>query len=142
METAQCLRAHGIPCSVYMDADMGGAVKGADLALFGCEAVLPDGSVIGKIGQSAMACLCSRRRIPVYVYAGAQKLLPGAMQCVTNLIREVPAGPEKARVRYFDVTPGEYIDGIITEYGILPPGAAACFACESVSGNLLHFIAA
>lgn len=140
LDTVRLLSKQGIPCRATLDADMRKAADEADIALFGCEAVLPNGSVIGKVGQSTMAYWCHRRSVPVYIYAGCEKLLPGPLQCVSNLIREVsiPAGSISAR--YFDVTPARYISGVITENGIISPEASSHFTSKRVSGYLLSCI--
>jgi len=140
--TARMLRGAGIPCMVGLDADMGQLLGGADIALFGCEAVLPCGNVIGKVGQSAAARICAGRGIPVYIYAGLWKLLPPKLAGCEALISDAAYANDAAdlTVRLYDVTCGNDITGIITEHGIVSPQAAGMFADQNVENEMQQMI--
>lgn len=140
--TRQALLAADIPCEAGLDAELLQLVKNRDIALFGCESVLPDGRVVGKVGQGIAAEACYRHGIPVYIYAGISKLLPQALSGVETLIKKepVPGGYEDMPICLFDVTDRRFITGIITEKGILSPDVACSFTEHDLSPELLSLL--
>ncbi len=141
-QTYRKMQEHEIACRILLDADAEEVVRKGDIAVFGCEAVLPDGRIIGKVGQSLVSRLCLNHRIPVYIYAGKIKLLSPQLAGFENLIRMVcsPDKQDYMEIRLFDVTPAEAVSGIITESGILPPDAVSGFARQDVSPSVLHLL--
>lgn len=139
IETAMTLEKAGIPCTTVPDADMDWVAQQVDMAIFGCEGVLPEGSVITKVGQSQLAACCKKRRKPVYTYAGKTKLIPGPFYGIKNKVvdRFQQGG---ISCRNFEITPREYITGILTEDGIISPESIIHFVEYPVSEYLAKII--
>jgi len=139
VDTAKLLNDNGIRCITLPDADMDWAAAQADMAIFGCEGVLPDGSIITKVGLSQLARSCIRRKKEVYVYAGCGKLLPGELFSIANRTQR-RFTQDGISCRFFDITPAGSISGIITEKGIISPAQASRFANGQVSQYLVRNI--
>ena len=139
VETAMTLEKAGIPCTTVPDADMDWVAQQVDMAIFGCEGVLPEGSVITNVGQSQLAACCKKRRKPVYTYAGKTKLIPGPFYGIKNKVvdRFQQGG---ISCRNFEITPREYITGILTEDGIISPESIIHFVEYPVSEYLAKII--
>lgn len=139
VETAKTLERAGISCITVPDADMDWLAQQVDVAIFGCEGVLPDGSVITKVGQSQLAACCEKRNKPVYIYAGRTKLIPGPFYGFKNKVsNRFQQG--SISCRNFDVTLRRCITGIVTEAGILSPDGIANFVKYPVSAFLAKII--
>lgn len=139
IETADALGKAGISCVTVPDADMDWVAQQIDLAIFGCEGVLPEGSVITKVGQSQLAACCKKRNKPVFLYAGKKKLIPGPFYGIKNKVsHRFQQG--NISCRNFDITPREYVTGIITEAGILSPHGISNFVEYPASPFLAKII--
>jgi ribose 1,5-bisphosphate isomerase len=97
----------------------------------GADVITSEGNVINKIGTAAIALAAHEARIPLYVATNLLKFNP---LTVTGQLEEIeerswreiwPEKPDKLTIKNpaFDVTPASYIDGLITEEGIIPPHA-------------------
>ncbi|WP_435183239.1 hypothetical protein [Halobellus sp. EA9] len=96
--------------------------------LVGADSVFPDGSVVNKTGTRVLALAARSLGVPVYVVASRDKVRPSGAE-VSD--REAPDERSPADLVYdgdrdvsvhaptFEVTPGELIDGIATEAGLL-----------------------
>jgi len=132
--TAWELKKERIPCTLIAD-NMAGALMAQgkiDLAIVGADRIAANGDVANKIGTYSVAVLCYVHRIPFYVAAPSSTVDLG-----TPTGKEIPIehrreeeittlgkrrlAPENIRVfnPAFDVTPQRFIQGIITEKGIL-----------------------
>jgi eIF-2B alpha/beta/delta-like uncharacterized protein len=116
--------------------------KEIDICIVGADRITSDGSVANKIGTYEKAVLAKENDIPFYVAAPLStididletgnniKIEERNEEEVTNMwgfsgnglekIRISPSG-SRAKNPAFDVTPAEYISGIITEKGIIKP---------------------
>lgn len=139
MDTAKLLREKGISCTVVPDADMAWAARKADMALFGCEAILSDGSAVTKVGQSEMSRCCAAKQKPVYVYAGMIKMMPGPLYSLVERTKN-RFTLNGVSHRYFDVTPANHITGVITEMGVISPNGLSDRCGGRVSEYLLEHI--
>jgi len=119
---ARELDSLGIPFEVITDAQIGLFVKKATLALVGADNVTRDGAVVNKAGTYPLALACHDNRVPLYVAAESFKLHPELTSDGVEIV-ERPYARQGYRVRnfLFDVTPWQYVRGIITEFGILVP---------------------
>jgi len=109
-----------------------------DKVLVGAEAIAANGAIVNKVGTSTIATVAYEARVRVMVAAGSYKMSP---ETVIGTLIEIEEGPiesvvgfkylkdlekeglsDRVRVRnpLFDVTPANYIDLIITEYGVFP----------------------
>jgi len=119
---ARELEALGIPFKIITDAQLGLFARKATLAFVGADNVTRDGAVVNKAGTYPLALACHDNRVPFYVAAEGFKLHPELRSEDVEIV-ERPYARQGYRVRnfLFDVTPWEYVRGIITELGVLVP---------------------
>ncbi|MGI6128858.1 MAG: S-methyl-5-thioribose-1-phosphate isomerase [bacterium] len=150
--TAFELMEDGIPITLITD-NMAGWVmhKGmVDLVIFGADRIAANGDTANKIGSYSIAVLAKENGIPVYTAAPLSSIdislrsgdkIPVEERDpkeVTHLGRRQIA-PSRVQVfnPAFDVTPHRYLDGIITEVGILRPpfesSISAAFATKAAT---------
>lgn len=132
--TAWELIKDGIPFTLIADNMAGYVMKKGevDLVVVGADRIARNGDVANKIGTYGLAALARVHRVPFYVAAPVSTidftLSEGSQipieERAPNEITEIgheriaPSGVEVINPA-FDVTPHRYIDGIITEQGIL-----------------------
>jgi methylthioribose-1-phosphate isomerase len=135
--TAWELHRDGIPVTVITDGMAGHLMrrKEVDLVLVGADRVAANGDVANKIGTYTLAVLARQHGIPFFVAAPRSTIdletpsgdaIPieerGRDEVAT--LAGVALLPDGVPVRHpaFDVTPAEFVTGIVTERGIaLPP---------------------
>ena len=132
--TAFELMADGIPVTVIADNAAGSLMRQGkvDLVITGADRIAANGDVANKIGTYQVAVLAKENHIPFYVAAPLSTLdrrIPSGDKIPVeerdpsevSHFRKVRIGPPgvKAYNPAFDVTPGKYVTGIITEKGIL-----------------------
>ena len=129
------LMQNKVPCTLIADSMAASLMQDGkiDLVLFGADRITRNGDVANKIGSYALAVLAKAHRIPCYVAApvstfdlslpsgdkipieqrDAQEILQ-FYKYDRNISRKI-----KVYNPAFDVTPGIFLTGIITERGIL-----------------------
>jgi methylthioribose-1-phosphate isomerase len=134
--TAWELIRDGIETTVITD-NMSGALMrrgDIDLVVVGADRIAANGDVANKIGTYTVAVLAREHGIPFYVAAPISTVdlatpdgahIPIEERDAREVTHLGPTRltPEGARVRNpaFDVTPNQYVTGIITERGIARP---------------------
>lgn len=144
--TAKELADEGIDTTLIVDSAVRYFIKEVDLVVVGADAITSNGCLVNKIGTSQIALSANERRVPFLTAAETYKFHPKTI--VGELIEieerdgsEIHTFEEKYRNKIklrnpaFDITPSHYIDGIITEIGIIPP-QGAWFVIEKYFGNL------
>lgn len=139
--TAWELMEDGIPVTLITDSMAGVVMQQGkvDLCVVGADRIAANGDVANKIGTYAVAILAKAHNIPFYVAAPSSTIdvstpsgsaipieeRPGHE--VTTINGEASIAPEGVAVfnPAFDVTPAEYVTGIITEQGIMTPDRIA-----------------
>ncbi len=137
LRTAEELEALGIDTTLIVDSAVRYVMKRVSKVFVGADAVAANGAVVSKVGTSAIALAAKEARVRVYVAAETYKfgletvfgeLIEGVMLSEPKLIMPDEwvnklAGKVVVREPLFDVTPPEYIDAIITEFGLTAPQA-------------------
>ncbi len=122
--TAKDLLASGIRIVYGVDSDMGYLMKKSTKVLVGCDAILPDGSIVNKIGTLPMAIVAKAFGKP-FIVAGLTSKLTHKVEIEERDPKEVedPAKLKGAKIinPALDITPADYVDFIITEKGIVKP---------------------
>ncbi len=139
--TAWELMEDGIPVTLITDSMAGAVMQQGkiDLCVVGADRIAANGDVANKIGTYAVAVLAKAHHIPFYVAAPSSTIdvstpsgsaipieeRPGHE--VTTINGEVWIAPQGVAVfnPAFDVTPAEYVTGIITEQGVVTPDRIA-----------------
>lgn len=75
-DMAADLRDAGVPATLVPDAALALAAARAGLALTGADAVLPDGSVVNKVGTHLLALAARAAGVPLYVCTETLKFWP------------------------------------------------------------------
>jgi methylthioribose-1-phosphate isomerase len=126
----------GIDCTLITDNSAGALMKKGlvDMVLVGADRITKKGDVANKIGTYSLAVLARENRVPFYVAAPFSSIdftildgndipieeRPEEEVTIVMGVRIAPEGV-KALNMAFDVTPSDYITGIITEKGIFRP---------------------
>jgi len=131
--TATTLRKAGIPVTMILDDAVRYFMQEVDKVIVGADAITANGALVNKIGTSMVALAAHEAKVKVYAAAETYKFSPETMIGDRVKIEERDQsevisqkelehiGSIKIRNPAFDVTPPEYIDLIITEWGIIPP---------------------
>jgi methylthioribose-1-phosphate isomerase len=136
-----------IPCTLITDSMAGSLMKDEkiDLVLYGADRIAKNGDVANKIGSYNLAALARLHGIPCYAVAPSSTF-DLTMETGNEIEIEMRNSQEvlhiygyndnlydKAKVYNpaFDVTPSEFLTGIITEKGIIK---------QPISKNLTKFI--
>ncbi len=123
--TARELLKIKVPVIYCVDSAFGTMMKSATKVIVGCDAFLPDGSLVNKIGTFPMALVAKRMGKPFYA-AGEIFKFTKEIAIEQREPKEVidPKRLRGAKVvnPAFDVTPAEYIEKLITEKGAVKPG--------------------
>lgn len=117
------------------DANAAGAVADADALVVGADAVLPDGSVVNKVGTRTAATVAAREAVPVVVACAGAKVAPAGTDGFDVESRppaELYDGDAAVTVANptFDRTPAELVDVVATERGPLDAGGVETLAEE------------
>jgi methylthioribose-1-phosphate isomerase len=121
-----------------------------DLVVVGADRIAANGDTANKIGTYSVAVLARAHNLPFYVAAPLSTIdldaadgthIPIEERCASEVTRIAGSqlAPQGARVwnPAFDITPHEYIAGIITERGICrPPFTESLRNACGVSGEL------
>lgn len=142
------LAKSGVPVVQIPDSAVRYVINEVDYVVVGADTVTSNGAVVNKIGTSQVALAAKEARTRVYVAAESYKFSP--LTLVGELVTIEYRPPEEIvprewiekhlRVKVlnpvFDVTPPDYIDAIITEYGVIPPQAAVLILVEKLGWAL------
>ncbi|MCZ6679464.1 MAG: NUDIX domain-containing protein [Candidatus Poribacteria bacterium] len=111
------------PVTLITDAQAGYFMQQADVVLIGADTILPDGAVVNKAGTYLIALAAQKQNVPVYALCQTDKFhTEGAIALEEKESREIisEALPDvTVRNIYFELTPAELINGIVTERGIM-----------------------
>ncbi len=142
----------GVPHKIIADNAGGFYMRRGevDLCIVGADRIADNGDVANKIGTYQKAVLARENGIPFYVAAPTSTIdlachsgddIPIELRDEEEIhyVRGATSGNRVSRVRIsprkavaanpaFDVTPAKYITGIITEKGIIKPGAIRSLA--------------
>ncbi len=133
---ASILSKMNIPVTLIVDSAMRYFMKDVSKAFLGAEAVAANGAVISKVGSSLLALVAHEARVRVFV---ASSTLKFSYETIFGELIKIPHAPEKTiidentkkmigeklkvEIPLLDVIPPEYVDAIITEYGVIAPQA-------------------
>ncbi len=136
--TAWELVQEGIEHAILPDSAAGHFLSRGeiDLVLVGADRIAANGDTANKIGTYMKAVVAKENGVPFYVAAPTSTIDLGLASGAKIPIEERspqevlqfagnPVAPKESPARNpaFDVTPGKYITGIITELGIFKPSA-------------------
>lgn len=129
-KTVEHLATGGINVTLIIDSAAPFILSGGfgkfvtpEMVLIGADAILPDGSIINKVGSYGIALAAWKNKIPVYSVAGLLKLAEKDQIIELRDEAEIVFSSPDFDVfnPAFDKVPAELITGIICEQGIIKP---------------------
>ncbi len=123
-ELASELAQEGIETTLIIDCAVPHLMSQVDVVTVGADSISRPG-LVNKMGTYGVALAASAHEVPFYTLCGTEKFLPQDypyLEIQQKDPRQVwDDYPEGVRVvnQYFDVTPLEYVSGVVTEKGIL-----------------------
>jgi ribose 1,5-bisphosphate isomerase len=131
--TVNDLAKEGIDTTLIIDSAVRLVMKKVDKVFVGADTITSHGALINKIGTSQLALAAKEARVQFYVCSETYKFSPLTLtgdlvkieeREISEVVRpgEIPQGV-KVFNPVFDVTPSQYIDGIVTEVGLISPGS-------------------
>ncbi len=141
--TASELAKAGIDTTITVDLGVMGFLKKADVVLVGADAITSTGDLINKVGTSGLAHLSAVSNVSFFSCAETYKYDPLTLFGIKEKIEQRSSkevwekAPKKVRVSNpaFDVTAAKYINGYITELGVVPPSALGGMAKKKLNGD-------
>ena len=139
-EMLQSLQNAGIQCGYVELNALTYVMQQVSKVFLGASALMSNGSVYGRIGTAAVAMLAKDRHVPVLVCCESYKISNKVQ--LESITQNELGDPEailphgKSNPKYktlnlmFDVTPSEFVSGIVTELGIIPPTSVAVLLSE------------
>ena len=131
--TVNELAKEGIDVTLIIDSAVRSVMRKVDIVLVGADTITSNGAVINKIGTSQLALAANESHVPFVVCSETYKISPQTLFGDMVTIEERDIGeivrdneiPSTVKVfnPVFDSTPAKYIDGIVTEAGIVSPGS-------------------
>lgn len=138
--TAKELADNGIDVTLVVDGAMNMHMKKADIVLVGADSIGSRGDLINKVGTSTLAHIARMHDVSFY---SAAELLKYSSQTMYGTLEKIEERkleevwehiPKKVKVSNpaFDVTSSKYINGYITEAGVLPPQSFFAIATQKL----------
>jgi ribose 1,5-bisphosphate isomerase len=123
--TASQLAKAKIPTTLFVDSAARIALKKADIAFYGCDAITPT-HIYNKIGSELFAIIAERYDVPVYVATGAWKFDPESIYGKETEVEErspkevwqnAPRGVKISNMA-FEKVDAHLVTGIVSEIGV------------------------
>ncbi|MDD5171492.1 MAG: S-methyl-5-thioribose-1-phosphate isomerase [Candidatus ainarchaeum sp.] len=142
--TAAELARAGIDVTLSVDGGMNMFMKKADIVIVGADSVTSRGDLINKIGTSTLAHIARLNDVSFYSAAELFKYSPMTMFGTREKIEErdpaevwdKPPKGVKIRNPAFEATAAKYINGYITEIGVIPPQSFFTMATQKLGIRL------
>jgi ribose 1,5-bisphosphate isomerase len=138
--TATELAGAGIDVTLTVDGAMHLFMKKADIVIVGADSVTSRGDLINKIGTSALAHMARMNDVSFYSAAELSKYSPMTIFGTREKIEERdpaevwdrPPRGVKIRNPAFEATAAKYINGYVTEAGVIPPQSFFSLATQKL----------
>jgi ribose 1,5-bisphosphate isomerase len=131
--TVNELAREGIDVTLIIDSAVRYVMKDVTNVFVGADTITSHGALINKIGTSQLALAANEARAQFYACSETYKFSPMTLfgDQVTIEERDYDEVAKRNLLEpsvkifnpVFDTTPAKYIDGIITEVGLIPPGS-------------------
>jgi eIF-2B alpha/beta/delta-like uncharacterized protein len=122
-ETAYALAKEGINVTLIVDAAVGTVITNVDKVIVGADSILPDNSIVNKIGTLLIALAAKEFQVPFIVVADSMKKSPSYEVSIeerelSEVLPQNVLDNITAKNPYFEVIPSKFLSYIITEEGI------------------------
>ncbi|MFC4406506.1 NUDIX domain-containing protein [Haloarchaeobius iranensis] len=134
VDVAEALVDDG-PVTLLPDAAVAQAIVSGevDAVLVGADTILPDGTVVNKVGTRTVAVAAAHEEVPCYVVAATDKIHTEPSVNVESGRRSAVYDGDAPLSMFnpvFDETPAHLVDAFVTERGELDPGEVDAVADE------------
>jgi len=126
LQLAEKLGESNIRVQLQIDSAAPYRMKEVDLVLIGADCLTPLG-LVNKVGTYGLAVSAKERKVPFYALCGTEKLLGAGMTKGFRILKKdpkevwpYPAKGVEVLNFYYDITPLDFLAGIITEEGMIP----------------------
>jgi len=134
----------GIPCSYVLLNALSHVMRNATKVLLGASAIMSNGSIMSRVGTACVALMAHSHHVPVLVCCESYKISHRIqLESITSNELGNPDGASGKELKdwittpnlrllnlLYDLTPSQYVSGIITEMGIVPPTSVAVLLRE------------
>ena len=142
--TAAELAKAGLDVTLAVDGAMTMFMKKADIVIVGADSVTSRGDLINKIGTSTLAHIARMNDVSFYSAAELSKYSPMTIFGNLEKIEERDHGevwdkpPKGVKIKNpaFEATAAKYINGYVTEAGVIPPQSFFTLASEKLGIKL------
>jgi ribose 1,5-bisphosphate isomerase len=137
LRTVEEMRLLGVPVTVGIDGGVGGLLRSCDSMWVGADTISATGDALCKTGTFPAALVAAAYMIPVRVVADTSKYdeataagapLPVRQLAGSFLLSDVELEYATAQIPLFEIVPARLIDAIVSEVGVVSPGALATHA--------------
>lgn len=138
----------GIECTFVLLNSLSYVMKEVTKVFLGASALMSNGSILSRVGTASVAMMARSYNVPVLVCCETYKISsrvqlesitgnelgnPEGLSSASSSLKEYQA-PHGQNLRLlnllYDLTPTEFVSGIVTEMGILPPTSVAVLLRE------------
>ena len=138
----------GIECTYILLNSVSYVMKEVTKVFLGASALMSDGSILSRVGTASVALMAKSHNVPVLVCCETYKISnrvqlesitgnelgdPNGLTSPSTPLKEwKDAHSDSLRLLnlLYDLTPSEFVSGIVTEMGILPPTSVAVLLRE------------
>ena len=148
--TVNELAKEGIDITLIIDSAVRSVMKSVTKVFVGADTITSHGTLVNKIGTSQLALAANEARVQFYVCSETYKFSPmtlfGDMVTIEErdhdevAKREILDPAVKIFNPVFDSTPSKYIDGIITEVGLISPGSVYHVMTDQLGDDIFKLI--
>ena len=148
--TVNELAKEGIDITLIIDSAVRSVMKSVTKVFVGADTITSHGTLVNKIGTSQLALAANEARVQFYVCSETYKFSPmtlfGDMVTIEErdhdevAKREILDPAVKIFNPVFDSTPAKYIDGIITEVGLISPGSVYHVMTDQLGDDIFKLI--
>ena len=148
--TVNELAKEGIDITLIIDSAVRSVMKSVTKVFVGADTITSHGTLVNKIGTSQLALAANEARVQFYVCSETYKFSPmtlfGDMVTIEErdhdevAKREILDPAVKIFNPVFDSTPAKYIDGIITEVGLISPVSVYHVMTDQLGDDIFKLI--
>ena len=148
--TVNELAKEGIDITLIIDSAVRSVMKNVTKVFVGADTITSHGTLVNKIGTSQLALAANEASVQFYVCSETYKFSPmtlfGDMVTIEErdhdevAKRDILEPSVKIFNPVFDSTPSKYIDGIITEVGLISPGSVYHVMTRQLGEDIFNLI--
>ena len=141
VRAAAALAERALPVRVITEAQLDLFVPECDLTVVAAERVLPDGSIVGRVGTAVISRICAAHGVQVYPVAERSRWVPERDERArftrqrrppSEICSQAIPGVEVVNIA-FDLTLAGLLRAVLTEDGLVPLASAGALSSPGVT---------